>query len=158
MMKYLIKFKNEDNDLETSEKKFEETQKELRKKLDEHFPDNIICNESMRKFSKFIEEKEEWDDRLRNVDKHTLEQELSNKKDKKEERVYSPNHYQILPNLEVIEVIANILGDEGFRAYCKGNIMKYVLRADKKNGLEDWKKAQMYLNWLVRNYEEEEGK
>lgn len=31
----------------------------------------------------------------------------------------------------------------------KGNILKYVLRADYKNGREDLEKAMVYLQWLI---------
>jgi hypothetical protein len=34
-----------------------------------------------------------------------------------------------------------------------GNVIKYVLRADLKNGREDYLKAQEYLGWLIQNME-----
>lgn len=40
-------------------------------------------------------------------------------------------------------------------SFVVGNILKYVLRALKKNGLEDMKKARWYLNYWI---EEEEQK
>ena len=33
--------------------------------------------------------------------------------------------------------------------YCKGNAFKYLWRADKKNHLEDIKKAAWYLNKYI---------
>ena len=36
--------------------------------------------------------------------------------------------------------------------YLQGNIIKYVTRYKHKNGLEDLKKAQAYLNKLIENY------
>ena len=35
----------------------------------------------------------------------------------------------------------------------EGSIIKYVVRYKSKNGLEDLKKAQQYLGWLIRRYE-----
>ncbi|MCA2096647.1 DUF3310 domain-containing protein [Anaerococcus degeneri] len=31
--------------------------------------------------------------------------------------------------------------------------MKYILRANKKNGLEDYKKARQYLDWYIQELE-----
>lgn len=45
---------------------------------------------------------------------------------------------------------------EEFKAgFCAGNIVKYVLRAKEKNGVEDLKKARWYLERLIAT---EEGK
>jgi len=33
--------------------------------------------------------------------------------------------------------------------FCKGNIIKYVFRYEKKNGLEDLYKARTYLDYLI---------
>jgi hypothetical protein len=45
-----------------------------------------------------------------------------------------------------------MLGDE-FSAYLQGNITKYLWRFKQKNGVEDLKKAQWYLNKLIKEYE-----
>ena len=47
---------------------------------------------------------------------------------------------------------------EEFKGLCKGNILKYVLRADFKDGLKDYKKAAVYLKWLIKMEEEDKGK
>ena len=52
-------------------------------------------------------------------------------------------------NLESIDVIKAVLGADGFKKFCRGNALKYLIRADKKNGTEDLKKARIYLNWEV---------
>ena len=46
---------------------------------------------------------------------------------------------------------------EEFKGFLKGLIIKYLIRADKKNGLEDYEKAQWYLNYLVKELEKMEG-
>ena len=71
---------------------------------------------------------------------------------KKSDNVNHPNHYQILDKVEAIDVIKAILGD-GFNDYCYGNVLKYVLRAKKKNGVEDLKKANVYLDWMIKELE-----
>ena len=37
--------------------------------------------------------------------------------------------------------------------YFQGNEVKYITRFKKKNGLEDLKKAQWYLQRLIKKYE-----
>ena len=43
-----------------------------------------------------------------------------------------PKHYEILPDLQAIDVIqamlTKIYGDNGFKAYCHGSMLKYLLR------------------------------
>lgn len=36
-----------------------------------------------------------------------------------------------------------------FGGYCTGNILKYISRYPFKNGVEDLKKARVYLDWLI---------
>lgn len=70
------------------------------------------------------------------------------------DNIKSPKHYKLEGlNVESIEVIKSILGKEGFKAFCKGNTMKYLIRAEKKNGLEDYRKAKTYLDWFLREWE-----
>jgi hypothetical protein len=40
------------------------------------------------------------------------------------------------------------LSSEQYKGYLKGNIVKYISRADMKNGLEDYQKALLYVEWL----------
>ena len=71
--------------------------------------------------------------------------------------VHSPSHYQIPgTGMEVIDVIEGILTPEQFEGYCYGNIIKYILRAPRKNGAEDLKKAAVYLEWLTLSLEDQE--
>jgi len=76
--------------------------------------------------------------------------------EKKEEpeikdNVNSPNHYCLEGlDIEVIDVIKSRLG-EGFVDYCVGNVIKYIMRADKKNGMEDYKKARKYLDFIIED-------
>ena len=74
--------------------------------------------------------------------------------------VHHPNHYQLVDGIEVIDVIKVILNRSNFtglQGYCLGNVLKYVLRADMKNGKEDYEKAEVYLDWLIRSMLEEKA-
>ena len=61
--------------------------------------------------------------------------------------VNSPAHYN-QAGIECIEAIAAAT-DDGFEYYLQGNIIKYIWRYRYKNGIEDLKKAQWYLNKLI---------
>ena len=65
------------------------------------------------------------------------------------DNVNNPNHYQLDCGIESIEIIKRVLGLRGFVAFCLGNILKYLIRAEKKNGKEDYKKAVKYLEWII---------
>lgn len=68
----------------------------------------------------------------------------------KNDNVYHPKHYEIpgLP-VESIVIIRAVLGEEGFKKFCRGNALKYLIRADNKGGVEDLKKARVYLGWEI---------
>ena len=66
----------------------------------------------------------------------------------------NPEHYKA-GKIEVIEIMKDQLSAEEFKGFCKGLIIKYLCRADRKNGLEDYKKAQWYLNKLIEVMENE---
>lgn len=66
--------------------------------------------------------------------------------------VNKPPHYQ--GEVECIAAIRSSMTKEQFIGYLKGNIQKYIWRFDKKNGLEDLQKANIYLNWLQTEYAE----
>jgi hypothetical protein len=63
----------------------------------------------------------------------------------------SPSHYK--GEIECIEAIKASMTKEQYLGYLKGNIQKYIWRYDKKNGIEDLKKAQVYLGWLIKELE-----
>lgn len=58
------------------------------------------------------------------------------------------NHYMV-QKIQPIRFMQASLSPEAFTGFLKGNILKYVMREGYKNGVEDVKKAQVYLNWLV---------
>lgn len=67
----------------------------------------------------------------------------------------NPDYYKN-KSIETIEVIRNELTSDEFRGYLKGQIFKYLARHRLKNGLEDLKKAQWYMNYLIKFEQEME--
>ena len=66
--------------------------------------------------------------------------------------VNHPPHYQSETGLEVIDVIEAFTFDlKGIEAVDTGNVLKYICRWKKKNGLQDLEKAQWYLNRLINH-------
>ena len=62
--------------------------------------------------------------------------------------VNHPAHYTS-GDVECIDAIRSSMTADGFCDYCKGNIIKYIWRWRDKGGVEDLKKAQVYLGWLI---------
>lgn len=61
--------------------------------------------------------------------------------------VTSPEHYSRWKIQPLEFITANQLG------FHVGNIIKYVLRYDAKNGREDLEKARWYLDHMIANYD-----
>lgn len=75
---------------------------------------------------------------------------------KKNDVISNPDHYKLNGlDVEVRDVIKSALGTVGFLDFYKGNIIKYILRANNKNGLEDYKKARQYLDWYIQELDED---
>lgn len=70
--------------------------------------------------------------------------------DKKDfEKVVSPSHYKLNNGVEAIDIIRASLSEAEFRGFCKGNVLKYLLRAGKKQGENtDLQKASRYIGFL----------
>ena len=66
--------------------------------------------------------------------------------------VNHPKHYKAKNGMEVIDVIEAFTANlSGYEATHTGNVIKYICRWKEKNGLEDLKKAQWFLNRLIKN-------
>ena len=87
--------------------------------------------------------------------KYATDSKLENAKttETQSDPVNSPTHYQT-GLIETIDSIKNILGHEKFQAYCIGNVIKYLSRYREKNGLEDLKKAETYISFIIKSYKE----
>lgn len=70
--------------------------------------------------------------------------------DRIDKNVNKPNHYQIgNTGLECKDFITAWVGKGYYNVFCFCNIMKYLVRAEKKNKLEDYKKALKYLDMII---------
>lgn len=58
-----------------------------------------------------------------------------------------PAHYQ--GKHECIDEMISLFGVDAVIGFCKCNVYKYRYRADKKNGEEDIKKAEWYMDKLM---------
>lgn len=63
------------------------------------------------------------------------------------EKIDHPKHYNSHPNnIETIDVIEHM-------SFCLGNVIKYIMRHEHKNGIEDLKKASWYLSREINRLE-----
>ena len=69
--------------------------------------------------------------------------------EKRRDSVTNPSHYK---GTQPIYVMRNNFTRDEYRGFLKGNILKYVMRYQDKGGLDDLKKAEQYLKWLI-NFE-----
>jgi len=68
----------------------------------------------------------------------------------------NPDHYKS-GKIECIDALeAATVNKTGIEAVCTANAIKYLWRYENKNGLEDVKKAQWYINKLIEVLKEKE--
>lgn len=80
-------------------------------------------------------------------------EQTTNQSDSKSDMICHPAHYN-QGNIECIDAMATAtVNKHGIEAVCVSNVIKYLWRYESKNGLEDVKKAQFYLNRLVDELE-----
>jgi Protein of unknwon function (DUF3310) len=72
---------------------------------------------------------------------------------KQPDMVNSPDHYT-QGNIECIDAIAEVVKHlNGIEAMCTGNAIKYLWRWRHKNGVEDLKKAQWYIQRMIDGFD-----
>lgn len=70
------------------------------------------------------------------------------------DNVNHPDHYQNIAGVEAIDILNDVVKDlPGTQAAMLWNSMKYLFRFQNKNGVEDLKKAQNYLDYLIADIE-----
>lgn len=63
--------------------------------------------------------------------------------------VNHPSHYS--GKVECIDCIESaVSGLDGFHGFCAGNAIKYLFRFSRKNGIEDLRKAEWYIDRLIK--------
>ena len=70
------------------------------------------------------------------------------------DNINHPDHYQNIAGVEAIDILNDVVKDlPGTQAAMLWNTLKYLLRFQKKNGVEDLKKARNYLDYLINDIE-----
>ena len=73
------------------------------------------------------------------------------------DEVNHPSHYT-QGKVECLDALESAtIGKSGIEAVCVANVIKYLWRYEEKNGVEDVKKAQFYLNRLLAALENNNG-
>ncbi len=72
------------------------------------------------------------------------------------EKVNHPDHYNT-ESFECIDVMGEVFGTEAVKNFCKLNAFKYLWRADEKDGMNDIRKAQWYLEHMLSLDTEDES-
>lgn len=110
------------------------------------YPDTPI-----EKYKVKQDEVSKWFDNTANAMKAFASNGVSMKK-QNTDNVNNPSHYTA-GGIETLDYIKAKVSD--YPSYAVGNILKYVSRYEHKNGIEDLKKAQFYLNDLIEWMESE---
>ena len=63
-----------------------------------------------------------------------------------------PTHYSN-GGIECIDAIKASMSHDEYCGFLKGNVIKYIWRYRLKGGIEDIKKADVYLTWLEHEIE-----
>lgn len=64
------------------------------------------------------------------------------------DNVNHPNHYNN-NKIECIDAMIAAYGEDAVKSFCQCNAFKYIWRFDKKNQIEDLKKAIWYINKYI---------
>ena len=69
----------------------------------------------------------------------------------KPDLINEPPHYKSNGGVECIQAIRASMTKEEFIGFCKGQVFKYLWRANKKHAdpLADYEKAQFYLKKMI---------
>ena len=68
----------------------------------------------------------------------------------KNDMVNNPPHYQSVSGMRCIDAIECALGSAGAVAFCRGEAIKHIWRADKTgNAIQDMKSAAWYANYAA---------
>lgn len=61
-----------------------------------------------------------------------------------------PQHYEsYLPGVTTMDALRASMSPDEFYGFCKGNAMKYIIRAKRKGGKKDLAKAADYIGYMT---------
>lgn len=66
----------------------------------------------------------------------------------------NPDHYKV-GGIETFDILRAKLSPTQLAGFCKGNVIKYITRADNKGKVEDLKKARWYLDKLIEELDDQ---
>lgn len=66
----------------------------------------------------------------------------------------NPDYYGV-GGIETFEFLKAKLSPSQLAGFCKGNVIKYLARADNKGKVEDLKKARWYLDKLIEELDDQ---
>ena len=64
-------------------------------------------------------------------------------------RTVDPQYYHLGDGTDIIHLIGLMYGTPQQIGFIQGNILKYLMRWERKNGVEDLRKAEAYLERLI---------
>jgi hypothetical protein len=92
--------------------------------------------------------------RLHQKEKEFSQNKIEEVKDNSDnDMVNKPKHYMFNVDghdVQAIDLVKGLLTPEEFRGWIKGSYFTYLMRADRKNGIEDLEKARTFLNWQIQ--------
>ena len=103
----------------------------------------------------FKEADEKFQELMKTVNNRLIEINSGTTSDNRElkckgDNIISPNHYASDKGFEVFDVQEAFIHElKGMAASYWCNVVKYILRFQRKNGVEDLKKAKYYLEKLI---------
>jgi hypothetical protein len=83
--------------------------------------------------------------------------EMKNEIDARKDEVNHPEHYTS-GDVECIDAIRAALGEEQYKGFLRGNMLKYWWRCEiKDDPITNMQKCQKYMDWLTAVYEADNG-
>lgn len=99
-----------------------------------------------------VKEQIEFQQKVQNTVNALLNEQKEGKKNMEEikvnDNVNHPSHYEGHTSIDCIDNMRLIFGNQRVAEYCMLNAYKYLSRHKYKNGLEDLKKAEWYLDYV----------
>ncbi|MBC2040766.1 DUF3310 domain-containing protein [Listeria marthii] len=113
--------------------------------MDKDYYENPYTTTPIEKYKAKTDEFEKWTKHAAEITKRWFAEGVPISK-VNNDNVNNPEHYTA-GGIETLDYIKAKVKD--YPSYAAGNILKYVSRYEHKNGIEDLKKAQFYLNDLI---------
>lgn len=87
------------------------------------------------------------------IQQDIAESQTNNTDTKDTDEVHNPKHYKLNGlNIEAVDVVKAVLTEEEFKGWCRGNALKYLMRAGKKDRdkeKQDFAKAGVFISWIT---------